>query len=300
MLERILLGDNPFIGVDHLSQDKARQTLARLDTEKTAGVMKSSFQNGADGLVFSTHPTILATFQHLKATNPELSFDMYPLFPYAQGYVRMATEKGTVGMVTELMQQLTWTGKFKALLGSSLSAITKNPYKMLETVLDIEIDSFRKVAPPRANLKGIFLHEIIVDLGLSLELTDLFDTYIDHVTKNYNVKAGLVTRNFSRMIKFFEKADLPFDKVMFMTPFNKIGFQMNPSRQSCEDALASRSDLDVIAMSILSSGLLDVKEAVDYIGNLTNLRSVVVGVSREEHVVSTFSRLNRLKKDSTS
>jgi hypothetical protein len=292
-LNRILLGDNPFIGVNHLSQDAARNTLSRLDTEKIAKVMLASFESGADGFVFSTHPTDLSVFRYLREKNPDISFGLYPLFPYAQGYVRAATEKGMVGLIGEMMQQMSWGGRMKALVGGGLSTVTMNPFKMLETFVDIEIDSFLKVSPPKSELKSVFLHEIIVDLALSLQMNELFERYIDHVNSSYHVKAGLVTRNFARMVEYFEQSSLPFDKVIFMTPFNKIGFQMNPSREACEKALKRRPDIDVIAMSVLSAGLLRVEEAIEYIGSVPNLESVVVGVSSVEHARTTFAALKR-------
>jgi hypothetical protein len=293
-LDTVLIGDNPFIGVDHLSQDRARERLAQLNSEREARVLQTAFKNGASGFVFSTHPTHLEVFKLLREQDPNLSFDLYPLLPYAQGYVRTATEKGMIGMLYDLIGQLSWGGKMKALVGGGVSALTMNPTKMLATFVDLELDRFLRVAPPRAKLKAVFLHEIIVDLALAFQLKEIFESYISHINDHYKVRAGLVTRNFPRLIQLLDDTGISYDKISLMTPFNKLGFQMNPSREACERSLAQKPGIDVIAMSILAAGLLNLREATEYIHGLENLRSVVVGVSSEEHAVRTFQTLRKI------
>jgi hypothetical protein len=294
MLDRILLRDNPFIGVNHLSRDNARGALARLNVQKIADVMHASFSSGANGFVFSTHPLHLDVLELLKKQEVGLAFDMYPLLPYAQAYVRTANEKGTISVLNEIVQRLTWGRKVKAIVGGGISTLTMNPYKLLETFIDIEVNSFLRVAPANAKLGSVFLHEIVVDLALSFQLKELFERYISHINDKYGVKAGLVTRNFDRFVNFLENSDLPFNDVIIMAPFNKIGFQMNPSREACEEALVRVPQLDVIAMSVLAAGLLVLDDALEYIRNNPRLRSIVVGVSREEHARETFKALKNL------
>jgi hypothetical protein len=46
-------------------------------------------------------------------------------------------------------------------------------------------------------------------------------------------------------------------------------------------------------MSILAAGYLKLPEAVEYIGGLSNLKRVVVGVSEERHACETFRLLQK-------
>lgn len=275
-----------------MSQERARERQAQLNSEREARVLRTAFTNGASGFVFSTHPAHLEVFRLIESEDPGLAFDLYPLIPYAQGYVRAATEKGMIGMLYDVMGQLSFGGKVKALVGGGVSALTMNPKKMLTTFVDLELDRFLRIAPPRAKLRAVFLHEIVVDLALAFQLKDILAGYIDHINDQYDVKAGLVTRNFPRLMKFLDDNAIPFNRLVLMTPFNKLGFQMNPSREDCEKALAERTGLDVIAMSILAAGLLNLEEAASYVESLRNLKSVVVGVSSEAHATQTFQRLS--------
>jgi hypothetical protein len=295
LIERVLLGDNPFIGVNHLSQDRARETLARLNSNRIADVIATAFANGADGFVFSTHPANLEVLRLLKDEHPELAFDMYPLLPYAQGYVRVMNEKGTMALFTEFMNKLSAGGKVKALVGGGLSALTMNPYKMLSTFVDAEVEGFLRASNGNNRLQGVFLHEIVVDLACALRMKELFQNYIGHIKDAYHLKAGLVTRNFPYLISYLKEIGQDLNEVVFMTPFNKAGFQMNPSKTDCEKILMDQPRLDVIAMSVFAAGLIGLNDAVDYAKSLPNLRSVVVGVSREEHARTTFRAFRNVK-----
>ena len=82
--------------------------------------------------------------------------------------------------------------------------------------------------------------------------------------------------------------------VVIMTPFNKIGFQMNPSGESCEAALNDLKEGDVVAMSIMAGGYLTLDESIEYLNGLTNLSGVVAGVSSAEHAIQTFTKLRTL------
>ena len=75
----------------------------------------------------------------------------------------------------------------------------------------------------------------------------------------------------------------PLSDIIIMTPFNSIGFQMNPSRQSCEECLSKMNDANVIAMSILAGGYLSLDQATTYIKTLSKLSGVVIGVSTADH-----------------
>ena len=79
-----------------------------------------------------------------------------------------------------------------------------------------------------------------------------------------------------------------------MTPFNRIGFQMNPSRGECEVCASHLSGAEVMAISILAGGYLGLGEAIDYLRRLHGLSRVAVGVSPEQHAAGTFTKLRTL------
>jgi hypothetical protein len=75
---------------------------------------------------------------------------------------------------------------------------------------------------------------------------------------------------------------------------------MIPSKEECENALAQIPETDVIAISILAAGYLELGTAADYIHALSNLNGVAVGVSKERHAQETFSVLEKKLNESKS
>jgi hypothetical protein len=100
------------------------------------------------------------------------------------------------------------------------------------------------------------------------------------------MKPGFETRNFVCLVNRLKQWNMDFKEIIIATPLNKVGFQMNPSKEDCEKALASLGEPMVIAMSVLAAGYLKPEQAISYIRNLPNLRGVVVGVSKEQHATS--------------
>ena len=105
---------------------------------------------------------------------------------------------------------------------------------------------------------------------------------MDYVKDNYGATPAFGTMNFPALVKSFD--EWGFKKPLIMTSFNKVGFQMNPSREECERCLKEH-DVDVLAMSTLAAGYLKPEEAYDYLFALPNIKSVVVGFSTKEHAM---------------
>ena len=63
----LLVGDNPFHGISHLSQERARARNEQISfTEFAANLVVSSIENGANGFIFSVSETTLATLEKVR------------------------------------------------------------------------------------------------------------------------------------------------------------------------------------------------------------------------------------------
>jgi hypothetical protein len=227
------------------------------------------------------------TIMEAIGSDAELSkkLNLYPLIPYAQGYVRKANEKGVVGMVTDALEPASTSMKFKILLKGGVSILRKDFLNILSTLIDVEMLPFKGF-----NIRAVFLHNVLTDLALSLKAQSIFEFYMDYIKDNYGVVPAFGTMNFARLVKSFDGWGIK--KPLIMASFNKAGFQMNPSREECERCLREY-DVDVLAMSTLAAGYLKPKEAYEYLFSLPNIESVVVGVSTKEHAEETFGVIRR-------
>jgi hypothetical protein len=242
-------------------------------------------------MLFSTHPIIYSVLRQMKEQSHDRAFGLYPLLPYAQSYVRKATEKGMMGLVKDILSELSWKSKAKAFAAAGLSLATMDPARVLNTYVDTELEILSKNTPKGAVLKTVLLHEVITDLATSFNAHELLSEYAAHVRDEYHVKPGFETRNFSRFVEFAEKNDFPLEQIVILAPFNKAGFQMNPSKEDCERTLDSIPNANIIAMSILAAGFLDLTTALQYLTEHPTLRSFVVGVSSQSHAKETFAQM---------
>jgi len=81
MSKELLLGDNAFIGVSHLSQAHARTESREATLENIVRVIEASVDSGATGFTFSTHPRNLVLLRYLHESRRDLlkKLNYYPL-----------------------------------------------------------------------------------------------------------------------------------------------------------------------------------------------------------------------------
>lgn len=277
--KEILLGDNPFFGIDHLSQERARQRMQVINTfSKITDVMEYVSSFGVKGFVVSTHPHMKELIKHMEENTSILQkYEFYPILPYAQGYVAKVTEKGIMNTINEVLSQGNIQTRVKIILKGSTSFLKKDFEKLFQTFIDVELLPFHQVKK-----KAIFLHNVITDLAVSLNMKKIIQSFTDHVEKQYGVKPGLVTLNFPKTVNALKNWNIEIPVIM--TSFNPIGYQMNPSKDDCENFL---SEANVVAMNILAGGFLKPKESFEYISKL-DINSVVLGMSSKEHAKETI------------
>lgn len=290
-IKHLVIGDNAFIGVSHLSHSKARETLQRLNVEKIVEVIRTAISCGANGFTFTIHPTNMEILKELVSSKSISSnFTLYPSLPYAAGYLRTMNEKGIVGTLGELFDHASIIDKIKLVIGGGLPSLAGNPIGFMNSYVNYELSRI----PKGATIRSVLLQDVVTDLLVSYKCADVMKSYTDNIRNKWHTTPGFVTRNFSRFIEFFNEMGWRLSDVLVMTPFNSIGFQMNPSKQSCEECLSKMGTENVFAMSILAGGCLPLTEAVAYIKQLSNLSGIVAGVSSLDHAERTFMSLREL------
>ncbi len=282
----VLLGDNPFFGIEHLSQERARQRIEVLNNfQKITEIMELVLELGTKGFVVSTHPQLRDLLVFMKSnTNILERMDFYPILPYAQGYVAKVTEKGIIGAINDILSGSTLQQKLKIFFRGSMGIVRKDLDNLLRTFIDVELLSLNI-----AKKNTVFLHDVITDLAIGLGMRNVIETFIEHVKDEYGVQVGLVTKNFPKLIETL--GDWNIRLPLTMTSFNPIGYQMNPSKNECEQYLSKTNN--VIAMNVLAGGFLNPKESADYISKL-KINRVVVGMSTKEHARETIMAFKKL------
>ena len=195
--------------------------------------------------------------------------------PYAHKYANAVTELGIMGAMQEYIP-----GNIFSLAAKGGMAFFKKDYsKMMEILIDAEMKMFEGVKTP-----VIFLQNVLVDLLLGLRMESVFVDYEKYVREKYKAEPAYITMNMPLLVDRLESVGITNPVVCFS--MNKVGFRVSESVEKYEIYLREKS-MRAIAMQVLAAGALRPKEAIEYIGTLPNVKSVLFGASSKGHISET-------------
>jgi hypothetical protein len=280
-IDRIILGDNQFFGINHMSQEKAMLLSERFSNiDMIFRQYHIAYETGVKAYMLNSHTQASDICRYFIRNKTEFRDTVwYPSIPYAYKYANLVAEKGIVPAINEvLFSNNSLDGISGLITKGALALLTKDAIKLMQMLIDIEMRSFKGL-----NIKVIFLQNIITDLLLGFGVKDVFYEFCEHVRKKYHCMPGLITQNMPYLKARLE--DWELKDLVICTSFNKIGYLMSPDIESYVSAASSNdsSRYQIIAMSVLASGAVKATEAYDFI-NKQNVQSVVFGASNREHI----------------
>jgi hypothetical protein len=288
-LDKIILGDNQFFGINHRSQEKAEEMLKRFgNIDYIFEVYDNAFECGVKAVMLNSNEKAMAICDRFRANKSKYGdIAWYPSIPYAYKYANMVNE---LGIFPALNEAIFKGNSAKGVLGMMAKgvtlAVTKDAMKLMEMLIDVEYKMFRDL-----NVKVFFLQNIITDLMLGYNVKAIFEHYAEYVRKKYKVTPGFVTLNMPYLKSKLEEWGI--EDVVICSSINAAGFNMHPSKEEYEKVIAANdpSKYQLMAMNVLASGSITVKESFDYINSL-NIQSVVFGASSKGHIKSTVEAIN--------
>ncbi len=282
-MDRILYGDNQFFGVNHMSEEKARaQAMQFRDTASIVRVLDQAYDLGLRTFMCTTHDQIGEVADHMRA-NPQRYSDFvyYPGMPYAHKYANSVSELGVV----ETLKQFAPGGVMSSMVRGVRSAIRQDSDELMRMLVDAEMKRFAGLRTP-----VIFLQNVVTDLLLGLGMHEMFKTFSDYVASRYGAEAGFFTMNLPRLAEILEKVGIA--SPIICCNYNKIGFRMSGGIEAYDRVLDTR-DVRVIAMSVYASGAIPPEEAIRWICERDQIRSIVFGASSARNIASTIDLINR-------
>jgi len=279
MVREILLGDNPFIGVSHLAQEKARDEQIDLSAiDMKINVIKAAIEGGITGFTFSTHQSNLELLQYMNNNCPETlkKLNYYILVPYAQEHVRQANILGTAGLAKVALRNIILRDPLDFLS----SAVKMNFNRLASLFITMEVKPYLRILL-RERVKAILLHEVLTELIVAYNLVDLLEELKKHVERVLGVGFGLETRNIGQLKRFLDKNSVYVEYIM--TPMNPLSYQMAPSKKDAESSiedLANRGS-KILAINILASGTISPENACEYLRKFKDkIYAVAYGTSK--------------------
>lgn len=285
----LLVGDNPFHNISHLSQERARSRTEDPSNPKyAANLIMTASTNGANGFTFSICEKTLAILKELDMHDAVGDLHLYPIIPYAFEYVRLANQFGITGLTKSVGKELVKSMNVKSLSWGLRGLLTFDLKSIVKAYLSYEISRVRSSTSVKELLDSMLLHQLITDMALALDLDWVFKEYVDFLSSR-KIVPGFNTGNFPVLVRKFCDWNIDLGKVIIAAPFNKLGFQMIPSMKECEKVLCALPKANVIAISVLAAGYLPLEGAAEYIRDLPNVKGVAIGISKQKHAEETFS-----------
>jgi hypothetical protein len=277
-MDRLLLGDNQFFGVNHMSEEKARsQALRFQEIDAVIDVLDEAYDEGVRTFMCTTHDRISLVCDHVRAHPHRYpDFIFYPGMPYAHKYANAVTEDGMLGAVKRFLPD---EGLVDAAKRGGVSMAKKDIEGMTTLLIDAEMKMFQGLNAP-----VIFLQNVVVDLLLGLGFKDAFRIFAEHVKDRYDAEPGFITMNMPALLDVLE--ELQIENPIICSNINKIGFRMCGSIAAYEAALRDRQ-FRAIAMSVYASGAIPASEAIEWVCAQPNIESIVFGASGRANIKNT-------------
>ena len=276
-MERILFGDNQFFGVNHMSEEKARaQAMQFKDAASIMRVLDSAYDLGIKAFMCTTHDRIGEIADIVRAHPGRYpDFVFYPGMPYAHKY---ANSVGEVGIL-ETIRRFAPGGLVETLIRGAVSVVTKDMEKLMELLVDAEMKRFAGVKTP-----VVFVQNVVTDLMLGLRLEGMLASFERHVRERYGAEAGFFTMNLPRAVDALERVGVK--NPIVCANINKIGFRMCGGVDAYREVLRS-GRCRAIAMSVLASGAIPPREAIEWVCGLEGVHAIVFGASSAGNIRQT-------------
>lgn len=274
-LDRLLLGDNQFFGVNHMSEEKARSQLLRFqDTSAIVSVLEDARAEGVRTFMCTTHDRISEICDIARAEPERLTgLQFFPCMPYAHKYANAVTGDGFIGAVRRFLPD---EGFLDAAMRGTRSLAAKDVEGIATLLIDAEMKMFKGLQTP-----VVWIQNVIVDLLLGLGFHDALRIFADHVRARYGAEPGFITMNLPMLLGALD--DVGVENPLVCANINKLGFRMPGGLDAYERALDSRP-FRAVAMSVLASGAIRPDEAFEFIRGLPNVESIVLGASSRAHI----------------
>jgi len=276
--DRLILGHNQFFGVNHLSSAKGVSTERFFSrTENVISLVRAAYRANVTGLMLSTHERARGIAEAIR-NDSELAagLHLHILLPYMAKYVRMANERGPIAMLEDTLKQASWGERLAIGLKAGIGLVKKDLLTTLEALIKIELLPFKGL-----NIQSVFLHNSLTDMVTALRAKDVVQFFVENIAEEHGACAAFCTLSAGVSLTYFK--DIGLENPVIMAPFNPAGFQMNPSRERCEQLL-HEYPCHMVAMSVLAAGYVKPEAAAAYLSSLKGIDSIIFGASSAGHV----------------
>ena len=284
-LDRLLLGDNQFFGVNHMSEERAHASTLRFqDTAAIIEVIDDAVEAGVRSFMCTTHERIAEVCDHVREHPGDYpGFAFLPCMPYAHKYANAVTELGMMGALRSFLPD---EGVVNAALRGGRALAGKDVEGLITLLVDAEMKMFHGLSTP-----VVFLQNVVVDLLLGLRFDAAFSIFAEHVRSRYGAEPGFITMNLPMALDALERAGI--ENPIVCSNMNKLAFRVSGGTLAYDEVLETRV-FRPVAMSVFASGAIPPREALEWVSERPRIQSVVFGASNAQHIRATVQIVEQL------
>ena len=284
-LDRLLLGDNQFFGVNHMSEERAHASAMRFqDTAAIIEVIDDAVEAGVRSFMCTTHERIAEVCDHVREHPGDYpGFAFLPCMPYAHKYANAVTELGMMGALRSFLPD---EGVVNAALRGGRALAGKDVEGLITLLVDAEMKMFHGLSTP-----VVFLQNVVVDLLLGLRFDAAFSIFAEHVRSRYGAEPGFITMNLPMALDALERAGI--ENPIVCSNMNKLAFRVSGGTLAYDEVLETRV-FRPVAMSVFASGAIPPREALEWVSERPRIQSVVFGASNAQHIRATVQIVEQL------
>ncbi|MFH1755506.1 MAG: hypothetical protein ABIA59_07360, partial [Candidatus Latescibacterota bacterium] len=139
-IDRIILGDNQFFAVNHMSQERSFAQAQRFGKDEAIlSVMRDARDRGVKGMMLHSHPRAEGLCDVMRADSSEWAgFGLYPCIPYAFKYVMALNEKGMYPVLVDQVKKAGVGASLSMFLSGGIGLATGDYFKLIGVLVDLE------------------------------------------------------------------------------------------------------------------------------------------------------------------
>lgn len=285
MNRKIVLGDNPFFGINHRSGSKAAEySKMKSDFSKAASVITKANRLGIDRLMVSTHAELTDLLnlaaKHMTSENiakPKLSL----VVPYAHKLNSVVADKGVLGLFSLIKPSKLLSAGCRDFL-SFVFKQRKFPKHIFAEFISSELSLVDDY-----DVEYVCFQNVVTDMILGLDKSNIFDDIVESLNKT-GISPLFITMNPIALDKLLPKG------VPICFHYNVNGFMVQPSLNAVQQFISS-TDRPIWAMGVMASGAID-SDSVWKDPYLDKFDKILYATSKPERLDELVNDIERLNK----
>ena len=279
----IILGDNPFFGVNHKSGSKKLDSSTQRFTN-AADIVRLAVKNDISNLMISPHPNYdeLLSLINTSLLKDNSNINLSLVLPYPHTINNIIAESGYFGLFKLLPLKSYISGIFslvRYVFGNTVPLFSVG----FKSIINIELARIKNY--PSLNVSHICLHNVITDLLIANGRFDVINAFLEAVY-SFGFKPVLISQNPSSVMSLSLN-----QKAIKCFTYNINSYMVNPNISTVRNSISNydKSQGELWAMQILASGAINPTEALKD-PFLSHFDSILYATTKPERLIDFISK----------